>query len=170
MSFVEQRIAIGLEGVKVSEFVGDIPTWGFTGADNPAGWPTSDTGLPMLNFNYAVIESVDDVLPVWEGVYLALAPADSYTLQFTGTMPSSDLVMTIPDRCIHCTVRKRVQCQFRFEGPHRPTRRQQSGFGLLEHQHVAIRPLHRWPQHQRVEWHPCSPTPRANTCLHQKTR
>ena len=96
MSFVEQRIAIGLEGVKVSELVGDIPTWGFNGADDPAGFANIGYWSANADFNYAIIESAEDVLPVWEGVYLALAPAESYTLQFTGTMPSSDLIMDIP--------------------------------------------------------------------------
>ena len=116
MSFAEQRIAIGLEGVKVSEFVGDIPTWGFTGADNPVGFANIGYWSANANFNYAIIESVDDVLPVWEGVYLALATADSYTLQFTGTMPSSDLVMTIPDNATTALFGNATNANFDLKG------------------------------------------------------
>ena len=67
---------------------------GFAGADNPEGlqhWLLER----HRDYNYAVIGSAD-TLPVWEGVYLSLAPADSYTLTFSGTMPDSDVVMDIP--------------------------------------------------------------------------
>jgi len=96
MAFVEQRIAIGLEGVRVQDLVGDIPTWGFAGADDPEGFANVGYWSATANYNYAIIESTEDVLPVWEGVYLALAPAESYTLDFTGTMPENDVVMDIP--------------------------------------------------------------------------
>ena len=96
MAFVEQRIATGLVGVTVQDFVGDIPTWGFTGADNPEGFANIGYWSATADYNYAVIESSADTLPVWEGVYLSLAPADSYTLTFSGTMPDSDVVMDIP--------------------------------------------------------------------------
>lgn len=96
MAFVEQRIAIGLEGVQVADLVGDIPTWGFEGADDPDGFANIGFWSATANYNYAIIESTEDTLPVWEGVYLALAPAESYTLEFTGTMPASDVVMNIP--------------------------------------------------------------------------
>ena len=97
MAFVEQRIAIGLEGVRVQDLVGDIPTWGFDGADDPQGFANIGYWSATADFNYAVIGSASDLLPVWEGVYLALAPAESYTLDFTGTMPSEDIVMDIPE-------------------------------------------------------------------------
>ena len=96
MSFVEQRIAIGLEGVQVSELVGDIPTWGFAGADDPSGFSNIGFWSADADFNYAIVESVDDILPVWEGVYLALSPAESYTLTFSGSLPASDVVMDFP--------------------------------------------------------------------------
>lgn len=96
MAFVEQRIAIGLEGVRVQDLVGDIPTWGFAGADDPEGFANVGYWSATASYNYAIIESTEDVLPVWEGVYLALAPAESYTLDFTGTMPENDVVMDIP--------------------------------------------------------------------------
>ena len=96
MAFVEQRIATGLVGVTVQDFVGDIPTWGFAGADNPEGFANIGYWSATADYNYAVIESSADTLPVWEGVYLSLAPADSYTLTFSGTMPDSDVVMDIP--------------------------------------------------------------------------
>ena len=96
MAFVEQRIATGLEGVTVQDFVGDIPTWGFAGADNPAGFANIGYWSATADYNYEIIASTADTLPVWEGVYLALAPAASYTLTFTGTMPANDVVMDIP--------------------------------------------------------------------------
>lgn len=100
MPFVEQRIAIGLEGVRVEQLLGDIPTWGFVGADNPEGFANIGYWSANANFNYAMIGSADDLLPVTEGVYLALAPAESYTLDFTGTMPVSDVIVTVPEDAI----------------------------------------------------------------------
>ena len=96
MAFVEQRIATGLEGVTVNDFLGDIPTWGFAGSDNPDGY--SNIGFWNANavYNYQAIENATDNLPVWEGIYLALAPAESYTLTFSGTLPTEDLPMDIP--------------------------------------------------------------------------
>jgi hypothetical protein len=96
MAFVEQRITTGLEGVTVNDFVGDIPTWGFAGSDDPAGFSNIGYWSGTDLYNYHAIGDASDALPVWEGIYLALAPAESYTLTFSGTLPSEDMDMEIP--------------------------------------------------------------------------
>lgn len=96
MTLVEQRITVGLEGVTVNELLGDFPTVGFVGADTPDGFPNIAFWSADAAYNYQSISSVDDVLPVWEGVYLALAPAELYTLTFAGTLPESNVEISIP--------------------------------------------------------------------------
>ncbi|MGB2423166.1 MAG: PKD domain-containing protein [Flavobacteriales bacterium] len=96
MTLVEQRITVGLEGVTVNELLGDFPTVGFVGADDPEGFPNIAFWSADAAYNYQSISSVDDVLPVWEGVYLALAPAELYTLTFAGTLPDSNIEISIP--------------------------------------------------------------------------
>jgi len=96
MAFVEQRITTGLEGVTVNDFVGDIPTWGFAGSDDPAGFSNIGYWSGTNLYNYHPIDDASDALPVWEGIYLALAPAESYTLTFSGTLPLEDIEMEIP--------------------------------------------------------------------------
>ena len=96
MSFVEQRITTGLEGVTVNEFLGDIPTWGFPGSDDPSGFSNIGFWSGTAEFNYEAVQSPSDTLPVWEGIYLALAPAESYTVTFSGTLPSEDVRMNVP--------------------------------------------------------------------------
>lgn len=96
LNTVEQRIALGLEGVTVDQFIGDIPTWGFDGADSAEGW--SNLGFWDVNsaWSYKQITSVHDSLPVVQGIYLALAPAESYTLTFKGTLPGKEVALDIP--------------------------------------------------------------------------
>ena len=50
------------------------------------------------DYNYAVIESRrQSVLPVWEGLYLSLQPADSYTTDLSrAPCPTATVVMDIP--------------------------------------------------------------------------
>jgi PKD repeat protein len=96
MTYVEQRITTGLEGVTVAELVGDFPTYGFTGADTPDGFSNIGSWSASADFNYLAVENVTDLLPVWEGIYLTLAPAESYTLTFSGTLPETDVRMDIP--------------------------------------------------------------------------
>jgi hypothetical protein len=96
LNTVEQRISLGLEGVTVDQFVGDIPTWGFDGADSSEGW--SNLGYWDVNsaWSYKQITSIHDSLPVVQGIYLALAPAESYTLTFEGTLPGKEVALDVP--------------------------------------------------------------------------
>ena len=90
MAVVQQRFSTGLEGVTVSELVGDIPTWGFEGADNPNGFASIGYCAEAF-YNYQEIQFTTDTLPVWEGIYLAIPPAESYTITFSGTLPPEDI-------------------------------------------------------------------------------
>ena len=70
LNTVEQRIALGLEGVTVDQFIGDIPTWGFDGADSSEGW--SNLGFWDVNsaWSYKQITSVHDSLPVLSLIHI----------------------------------------------------------------------------------------------------
>lgn len=96
MPFVQQRFSTGLEGVTVSELVGDIPTWGFQGADDPNGFGNIGYWSAEALYNYQTIQFATDTLPVWEGIYLSIPPAESYTITFSGTLPPEDISMSIP--------------------------------------------------------------------------
>ena len=93
---VQHRVSLGLEGVAVSELVGDFPTVGFVGADVETG----NSNIAYWNadafYNYQKVGSVDDVLPVWEGLYLSLTPGETYTLTYSGTMPDAEVSMEVP--------------------------------------------------------------------------
>ncbi len=104
MSLVEQRITTGLEGVTVGEFVGDIPTWGFDGADDPSGFSSIGYWSASATWNYAAVGDINDTLPVFEGIYLALDATESYTLTFSGTLPASDVTMDIPQNAFNVLV------------------------------------------------------------------
>ena len=104
MSLVEQRITTGLEGVTVGEFVGDIPTWGFDGADDPSGFSSIGYWSASATWNYAAVGDMNDTLPVFEGIYLALDATESYTLTFSGTLPASDVTMDIPQNAFNVLV------------------------------------------------------------------
>ena len=104
MSLVEQRITTGLEGVTVADFVGDIPTWGFDGADDPSGFSSIGYWSAAATWNYAAVADVNDTLPVFEGIYLALDATESYTLTFSGMLPSDDVTMDIPQAAFNVLV------------------------------------------------------------------
>jgi hypothetical protein len=104
MSLVEQRITTGLEGVTVADFVGDIPTWGFDGADDPSGFSSIGYWSAAATWNYAAVGDINDTLPVFEGIYLALDATESYTLTFSGTLPANDVTMDIPQTAFNVLV------------------------------------------------------------------
>ena len=104
MPLVEQRITTGLEGVTVAEFVGDIPTWGFDGADDPSGFSSIGYWSATAMWNYAAVGDINDTLPVFEGIYLALDATESYTLTFSGTLPANDVIMDIPQTAFNVLV------------------------------------------------------------------
>ena len=104
MSLVEQRITTGLEGVTVADFVGDIPTWGFDGADDPSGFSSIGYWSATAMWNYAAVGDINDTLPVFEGIYLALDATESYTLTFSGTLPANDVIMDIPQTAFNVLV------------------------------------------------------------------
>jgi len=93
---VQHRVSLGLEGVSVSELVGDFPTVGFVGADVEAGNANIAYWNADAFYNYQKVGSADDILPVWEGLYLSLAPGETYTLTYSGTMPSAEVSMEVP--------------------------------------------------------------------------
>ena len=93
--FVQHRITLGLEGVAVSELVGDFPTIGFAGADVEAGNANIAYWSADAWYNYQQVGSADDILPVWEGLYLSLQPDETYTLTFSGTMPAREVSMEV---------------------------------------------------------------------------
>ena len=102
---MEQRITTGLEGVTVQDFVGDIPTWGFAGADDPSGFlPASDTGALPRTTTTSLWASINDTLPVFEGIYLALDATESYTLTFSGHHARDDVIMDIPQTAFNVLV------------------------------------------------------------------
>ena len=101
MALVEQRITTGLEGVTVEDFVGDIPTWGFVGADVPSGFSNIGYWSASASWNYATIASAADTLPVFEGIYLSLNAAESYTLTFSGTLPTEDINIEVPEDALN---------------------------------------------------------------------
>ena len=104
MSLVEQRITTGLVGVTVADFVGDIPTWGFDGADDPAGFSSIGYWSATAIYNYAAVVSINDTLPVFEGISLSLPATESYTLTFSGTLPVGDVNMQIPQDAFYAFI------------------------------------------------------------------
>ena len=92
---VQHRIALGLEGVAVSELVGDFPTVGFVGADVEPGNANIAYWSADAFYNYQKVGSADDILPVWEGLYLSLQPGETYTLTYSGTMPAREVSMEV---------------------------------------------------------------------------
>ena len=103
MPLVEQRITTGLEGVTVAEFVGDIPTWGFDGADDPSGFSSIGYWSAAATWNYAAVGDSNDTLPVLKD-HLALDATESYTLTFSGTLPANDVIMDIPQTAFNVLV------------------------------------------------------------------
>ena len=112
MSLVEQRITTGLEGVTVADFVGDIPTWGFDGADDPSGFSSIGYWSAAATWNYAAVADINDTLPVFEGIYLALDATESYTLTFSGTLPVDDVTMDIPQTAFNVLVGNATNANF----------------------------------------------------------
>ena len=47
---------------------------------------------------------INDTLPVFEGIYLALDATESYTLTFSGTLPVNDVTMSIPQTAFNVLV------------------------------------------------------------------
>ena len=101
---ISQRISVGLEGVTVAEFVGDIPTWGFDGADNAAGFASIGFWSATAQWNYAAVSSVTDTLPVFEGIYLSLNTGQDYTLSFSGTLPEGVIETAVPEEAFSVLV------------------------------------------------------------------
>ena len=94
---IQHRIALGLEGVQVEQFIGDFPTVGFQGSDNPAATASNIAVWDAdVLYNSYQVTSASDYLPVWQGVYLTVFPADSYTLTFEGTMPNKVVSLDVP--------------------------------------------------------------------------
>ncbi|MGB0150387.1 MAG: hypothetical protein ACPF87_05805 [Flavobacteriales bacterium] len=104
MSLVEQRITTGLEGVTAADFVGDIPTWGFDGADDPSGFSSIAYWTAAATWNYAAVGDINDTLPVFGGIYLALPATESYTLTFSGTLPANEVTLDIPQTAFNVLV------------------------------------------------------------------
>ena len=94
--FIQQIFTTGLAGVTAAEFVVDIPTWGFQGADSPNGFANIGYWSAGAPANYQTIQFATDTLPVWEGIYLVMPPTgESYTITFSGTLPPDDISMSI---------------------------------------------------------------------------
>lgn len=93
---VQHRVSLGLEGVAVSELVGDFPTLGFVGADVETGNANIAFWSAEAFYNYQKVSSVNDILPVWEGLYLSLAPGETYTMTYSGYMPAEEVSMEVP--------------------------------------------------------------------------
>ena len=97
-SQIQHRIATGLTGVQVEEFIGDFPTWGFEGSDDPTGvFPSLAVWDSDAQFNTYQIASASDTLPIWQGIFIALPSGETYTLTFKGTLPDKNIAITIPD-------------------------------------------------------------------------
>ena len=138
MSLVEQRITTGLEGVTVADFVGDIPTWGFDGADDPSGFSSIGYWSAAATWNYAAVADINDTLPVFEGIYLALDATESYTLTFSGTLPVATSTWTFPKTAFNVLVGNATNANVNLNAYRRSIWSKQHELPLLEHPHLAI--------------------------------
>ena len=87
------RVGFGLEGVTVSELIGDFPTSGFVGSDNPNATMSNIRSWNEATFQMDQIQSVDDILEPGIGYEIAL-PAGTYYVDFKGSI--QDFEMSLP--------------------------------------------------------------------------
>ena len=80
-----KRIGFGMSGVTVAELIGDIPTSGFAGSDNPSASISNILSWNEATFQMNHIQSIDDVLEPGIGYAIAL-PAGNYLIDFKGTI------------------------------------------------------------------------------------
>jgi hypothetical protein len=88
------RIGFGLEGVKVSELIGDIPTSGFAGSDNPSATISNILSWNEETFQMNQIQSVDDILEPGVGYAISI-PAGIYHIDFKGTIQDFNLSLPV---------------------------------------------------------------------------
>ncbi|PCJ80353.1 MAG: hypothetical protein COA49_08950 [Bacteroidetes bacterium] len=89
-----KRIGFGMSGVTVAELIGDIPTSGFVGSDNPSASISNILSWNEATFQMNQIQSVDDVLEPGVGYSIAL-PAGNYLIDFKGTLQPYDAVLPV---------------------------------------------------------------------------
>ena len=87
------RVGFGLQGVTVSELIGDFPTSGFLGSDNPNATMSNIRSWNEATFQMDQIQSVDDILEPGVGYEIAI-PAGTYYVDYKGSI--QDFEMSLP--------------------------------------------------------------------------
>ena len=90
---VIHRFGFGMQGVTVSELIGDFPTSGFIGSDNPNATISNILSWNEATFQMNQIQSVDDILEPGVGYAIAV-PAGTYYVDYKGTI--QDFTVSLP--------------------------------------------------------------------------